>query len=63
MTQDHVSTNVKEEVWFLDFGCSNHIIKTKEWLFDFDDSFRESFKFGNDSKIPVMGRGNLNLCI
>ena len=39
------------------------MIGTKEWLFDFDDSFRESIQFRDDSKIPIMGRGNMKLCI
>ncbi|PNX65879.1 retrovirus-related Pol polyprotein from transposon TNT 1-94, partial [Trifolium pratense] len=37
--QSHVNTN---QVWFLDSGCSNHMIGTKEWLFDYDDTFRET---------------------
>jgi RNase H-fold protein (predicted Holliday junction resolvase) len=34
MAQEKTSTAAKEEVWFLDSGCSNHMIGTKEWLFD-----------------------------
>ncbi|CAJ2663992.1 unnamed protein product [Trifolium pratense] len=63
MARDNVSTHAKEEVWFLDSGCSNHMIGTKEWLFDYDDSFRESVKLGDDSRMSVMGRGNLKLQI
>ena len=61
MAQEKTNTAAKEEVWFLDSGCSNHMIGTKEWLFDFDDTFRESVKLGDDSKMPVMGKGNLKL--
>ena len=39
------------------------MVGTKEWLFDFDDSFRASIKLGNDSKMQVMGKGNLKLFI
>ena len=63
MTQSCLNTNAKDEVWFLDSGCSNHMIGTKDWLFDFDSEFRESVKLGDDSKMPVMGRGNLKLLI
>jgi hypothetical protein len=53
----------KEEMWYIDSGCSNHMVGTKEWFFDFDEKFRESVKLGNDSKMAVMGRGNIKLCI
>ncbi|MCH79976.1 copia-type polyprotein [Trifolium medium] len=55
--------NSKEEIWYLDSGCSNHMIDTKEWMHDFDDSFTESVKLGNDSKMAVMGKGNIKLNI
>jgi hypothetical protein len=55
--------NGKEEIWYIDSGCSNHMVGTKEWFFDFDDEFRESVKLGNDSKMAVMGRGNVKLNI
>jgi hypothetical protein len=55
--------NQREEIWYIDSGCSNHMVGTKEWFFDFDDGFRESVKLGNDSKMAVMGRGNVKLSI
>ena len=63
MAQGTVNTSAKDEVWFLDSGCSNHMIGNKEWLFDFDEQFHESVKLGDDSKMSVMGKGNLKLCI
>lgn len=38
------------------------MIGTKDWLFDYDDAFRESVKIGDDSKMHVIGKGNLKLC-
>jgi len=58
-----LKTNAKDKVWFLDSGCSNHMIGSKDWLFDSDDNFRESVKLGNDSKMSVMRRGNMKLLI
>jgi hypothetical protein len=52
-----------KEPWYLDSGCSNHMIGTKNCLFDFDDTFRESVKLGNDSKMAVMGKRNVKLNI
>jgi hypothetical protein len=53
----------KEEVWYIDSGCSNHMVGNKEWFFDFDDNFRESVRLGNDSKMAVMGKGSVKLSI
>lgn len=46
----------KEEVWFLDFGCSNHMTIIKEWFLDLDESFRKTVKFDNDTIITVVGK-------
>jgi hypothetical protein len=56
--EDHI-----REAWYLDSGCSNHMVGSKNCLFDFDDTFRESVKLGNDSKMAVMGKGNVKLNI
>ncbi|PNY00147.1 retrovirus-related Pol polyprotein from transposon TNT 1-94, partial [Trifolium pratense] len=34
----------KLELWFLDSGCSNHMVGNKNWLFDYDDTFKDSVK-------------------
>ncbi|MCI85198.1 serine carboxypeptidase, partial [Trifolium medium] len=54
MAHSDLNIEYKEETWYLDSGCSNHMVDTKDWLFDFDDGFRESVKLGNDSKMVVM---------
>ncbi|GAU34012.1 hypothetical protein TSUD_212730 [Trifolium subterraneum] len=51
----------KEEVWYLDSGCSNHMTGTREWMHDFNDKFTESVKLGDDSKMAVMGKGNVKM--
>jgi hypothetical protein len=63
MAQHKKVTNTSDQVWFLDSGCSNHLIGTKEWLFDFDDSFREIVKLGDNSTMSVLGKGNVKLCL
>lgn len=62
MVQDQCK-NDTNQVWFLDSGCSNHMIGTKEWLFDLDETFRETVKLGDNSTMAVKGRGNLKLNI
>ncbi|GAU26636.1 hypothetical protein TSUD_102440 [Trifolium subterraneum] len=61
MTQQQSCTNTSDQVWFLDSGCSNHMIDTKELLFDFDDKFRETVKLGDNSTMQVMRKGNVKL--
>jgi len=58
MAQKGLNTSVKEEVWFLDSGYSNnHMVGNNKWLFDFDEDFCESVKLGDNSKMPISGRG------
>ncbi|MCH85493.1 hypothetical protein A2U01_0006339, partial [Trifolium medium] len=53
----------KKEVWFLDSGCSNHMVGNKNWLYECDENYRDSVKLGDDSKMNVMGKGSLKLNI
>ena len=50
-----------EDMWFIDLGCSNHMCGKKEYFSDFDGSFRDSVKLGNNSSMVVMGKGNVQL--
>ncbi|KAG6530153.1 hypothetical protein ZIOFF_012375 [Zingiber officinale] len=54
---------MREDVWFLDSGCSNHMCAHKEWFSDLDEEFRTSMKLGNNSTMTVMGKGNIRLQI
>lgn len=62
-SKEEVYDESNVEMWFLDSGCSNHMVGRKDWLFNFDDSFRDFVKLGDNSKMPVMGKGNLKLYI
>ncbi|RDY04121.1 hypothetical protein CR513_12210, partial [Mucuna pruriens] len=42
---------MKEEVWFLDFGCSNHMIENKEWFSKLDENFSQPIKLGNNTRM------------
>ncbi|GAU45713.1 hypothetical protein TSUD_400940 [Trifolium subterraneum] len=64
MAQETIGmTDETPQNWFLDSGCSNHMIGNKEWFFDFDESYKDTVKLGDDSKIAVMDTGNLKLRI
>ncbi|GMP96106.1 hypothetical protein CsSME_00044899 [Camellia sinensis var. sinensis] len=51
----------EEALWFLDSGCSNHMCGKKEYFSDFDESFKDYVKLGNNSSMVVMGKGNVRL--
>ena len=51
----------REDAWFLDSGCSNHMCGKKEYFSDFDGTFRDSVKLGNNTNLAVLGKGNVRL--
>ena len=55
----HVEEETQQNMWYLDTGCSNHMCGGKEAFSDFDESFRSSVKFGDNSKISIMGKGKV----
>jgi transposase InsO family protein len=63
MVRNQGDCDNKEEVWFLDSGCSNHMVGNKNWLYNCDENYRDSVKLGDDSRMNVMGKGNLKLNI
>lgn len=54
---------IRDEVWFLDSGCSNHMSGDMKWFTEIDKSFRHNVKLGNDSKLAVMGKGKIRMKI
>uniref|UniRef100_A0A2N9FH80 Integrase catalytic domain-containing protein n=1 Tax=Fagus sylvatica TaxID=28930 RepID=A0A2N9FH80_FAGSY len=63
MSYVELNQSRREDVWFLDSGCSNHMCANKEWFSDLDEEFRQSVKLGNNSKMAVLGKGNIRLQI
>jgi hypothetical protein len=63
MAQTDSESSSKNQIWFLDSGCSNHMIGQKEWFFNFDDKYKDSVKLGDDSRMSVMGKGSVKLNI
>ena len=51
----------KEELWFLDSGCSNHMTGNKEWFSDLEEDFSQIVKLGNDMKMAVVAKGRIRV--
>ncbi|GMI84330.1 hypothetical protein HRI_002102300 [Hibiscus trionum] len=51
----------REDTWFLDSGCSNHMCGKKEYFLDFDENFVDTVKLGNNTSMAVTGKGNISL--
>ncbi|KAM5583100.1 hypothetical protein ABKV19_003159 [Rosa sericea] len=53
----------REEVWFLDSGCSKHLTGDRVWFSDLDEGFRQTVKLGNNTRMNVMGKGTIRLSV
>ena len=51
--------NPHSEAWYIDTGCSNHMIGQKEWLSDFDENGRSKIKLADNRTLSVEGMGNI----
>lgn len=51
----------REDVWFLDSSCSNHMCGDKALFCDLNEGFRQIVKLGNNSRMSVLGKGNVRL--
>ncbi|MCH81381.1 F-box protein [Trifolium medium] len=49
----------RNEEWFLDSGCSNHMTPHREWLTSFDASKRTSIKLADSSELAAEGTGKI----
>lgn len=53
----------RDEVWFLDSGCSYYMSGDQEWFTELDEEFKHSVKLGNDSRIVVTGNRSVHMKI
>ena len=53
----------REDAWFLDSGCSNHMSGDRTMFNELDENFRHSVKLGNNTKMDVMGKGSVKLLL
>ncbi|KAG9440556.1 hypothetical protein H6P81_020721 [Aristolochia fimbriata] len=56
-----VAVEEKNNLWFLDTGCSNHMTGQRDLFTSLDNTVTTEVKFGNDSRIPVKGKGQIGI--
>ncbi|XP_028061494.1 uncharacterized protein LOC114264962 [Camellia sinensis] len=55
----HGDTENQNNVWYLDSGANNHMCGKRELFIEFDETVQAQVSFGDSSKTPVKGRGNI----
>jgi len=53
--------NNREDAWFLDSGCSNHMCGDKDMFYELNEEFRQLVKLGNNTRMTVLGKGKVKL--
>lgn len=51
----------KNDVWYLDSSCSNHMTLEKDIFLDMDNSFISKVKMGNGVVVDVKGKGSIGV--
>ncbi|CAL0302420.1 unnamed protein product [Lupinus luteus] len=49
----------ESDVWYLDTGCSNHMIGKKDWFTFLDESTKSKVKFADNSAVTAEGIGKI----
>jgi len=61
MSRVELYGNNREDVWFLDSGCSNHMCGDKDMFCELNEEFRQLVKLGNNTRMTVLGKGKIKL--
>lgn len=57
----HSKENTHKNMWYLDTGCSNHMCGDRSVFSELDESFHNTVKFGDNSTVPVEGKGKVSI--
>ncbi|XP_015075746.1 uncharacterized protein LOC107019897 [Solanum pennellii] len=57
----YASEETRQNLWYLDTRCSNHMCGDKKAFSELDESFRNTVKFGDNSVVSVIGKCNVTL--
>ncbi|XP_020259026.1 uncharacterized protein LOC109835457 [Asparagus officinalis] len=53
------SESKNKDIWYLDSGASNHMCGIKDFFTELNETVQGDVTFGDQSKIPVKGKGNI----
>ncbi|XP_022004485.1 uncharacterized protein LOC110902055 [Helianthus annuus] len=59
----NVEEVVKNDCWYLDSGCSNHMTGNKSLFINLNESDRREVKTGDDKRLEVLGCGEVKIRI
>lgn len=51
------------DMWYLDNGSSNHMSGNRMFFYEFDETVTGKVRFGDDSRIDIMGKGSVRFII
>jgi hypothetical protein len=51
----------REDIWFLDSSCSNHMCGNKALFYEFGSVSQQTVKLGNDTRMQVSGKGSIKM--
>jgi len=51
----------KEDTWYLDFGCSNHMTRNIDMFSSLDKNVKIDVILGNGNKVSIEGKGRINI--
>jgi len=57
----NVAQEKQSDIWYLDSGCSNHMLGNIEIFSNLDESVKSEVTLGTNSKVSVMGKGRVNI--
>ena len=57
----NVAQESQNNVWFLDSGCNNHMTGNLEMFFSLGEIVKSNVTLGNDNKVEVKSKGNINI--
>lgn len=61
MSYEEMNGARREDVWFSDSSCSNHMCGDKKLFSDLNESFRQEVKLRNNTRMDVLRKGKLKL--
>jgi len=55
--EKYESNTDADDIWYLDNGASNHMTGDKRYFSSMDNTITGKVRFGDDSRVDIMGKG------